>query len=61
MMRSLFRIDHDHKRPFRRDGNEIRVRNLITFPAGRMDFVRNERHGTIELTDRLDDHQPILV
>ena len=56
VVRALLRIDDDNERSLRRNGNEVRVRNLISLSARRMNFVGDKRHRAVEFPDRLDNH-----
>ena len=62
-MRGLFRIlwvEHNNERSLWRNHNKIRVWDFIAFAASRVDLVRHKRHGTIEFTNRFDNHNKRL-
>ena len=60
-MWTLFRVDNNYKRALRRNGNKIRVWHFITFAASRVNLVGHKRHGTIEFTNRFDNHNKKLL
>ena len=61
MMSALLRVDHNDERPFRRNGDEIRMRHAVALAAGGVDLVGNKGHRAIEVADRLDDHEATIL
>lgn len=51
MVRPLLRIDDNDERSFRRNGDEIRMRDLVAFAARGVNLIGNEGHASIEFPD----------